>query len=452
MAPETIRSRRWHLVYRGFLLACLPVGCSKAPAPAETAPPAPVKWMEARQMFVEEWTEIIGTTLPLPDRAARVTASVEGHVVSVLEGGNGKTLEEGQSVKKGDILVRLDDSIARANVDKVMADNEELKQQIKQAGFTVQLAEIDLHRLDQLSKNNSAGTGQILVSPVELEKAKVTLEEAKSKKTGAELRLKAGEKQLKALQEQLKFFALTAPISGRLSRIFVVPGQTLAVGTVAAEIVDIGEQIDLLCFVPPYLMTKLKLGQTVRVGGLGDQAPTQAAPAASADPATAAKAKEAANPEGKIVYIGHQSELDTGNFAVKARFANAGLGLRGNVTLRARVLTTEGKACLTLPESALMEDQDPPAVIVVEDYKQEKNKEGKDVESGKARKLQVKVGIRDRVLHLVEIVSVSDPEKKWQGNLENSKFVFERGQGLRNGDPIRLEEEDEDEAAPDEKK
>jgi hypothetical protein len=143
------------------------------------------------------------------------------------------------------------------------------------------------------------------------------------------------------------------------------------------------------------------------------------------------------------VFLAEQAEPDTGNFAVKVRFPNTELKLRGNTTLRLRIQTDPGKACLTLDESAVMEDQDPPAVIVVEDYKQEKNKDGKEEETGKARKLRVKLGLRDRVLHLVEIVSLDDPEKKWQGTLDTAKFVVERGRGLRNGDAIKLEVEDE---------
>ena len=47
-------------------------------------PPAPVKWEGPRQLFLEEWTELVGTTEPLPDHAARVTAPVEGRVSAVL--------------------------------------------------------------------------------------------------------------------------------------------------------------------------------------------------------------------------------------------------------------------------------------------------------------------------------------------------------------------------------
>ena len=137
----------------------------------------------------------------------------------------------------------------------------------------------------------------------------------------------------------------------------------------------------------------------------------------------------------------------TGNFAVKVRFPNKGLGLRGNNTLRVRVLTAPGKAALTLPESAIREDEDPPTVVVVDNYKKEVNKEGKEEETGVARILRVKTGMHDRVLKLVEIVRVEDPEKKWQGDLETARFVTEKGNGLRSGDLIKLEQ-DEDEEPP----
>src|ERR671936_86517 len=86
-----------------MVAACLPAACSRSAAPPpEEPPPAPVKWMEARQMFIEEWTELLGTTQALPDRAARVTAPVEGRVVSVLPAVQGQPVREGQPVKQGD--------------------------------------------------------------------------------------------------------------------------------------------------------------------------------------------------------------------------------------------------------------------------------------------------------------------------------------------------------------
>jgi RND family efflux transporter MFP subunit len=413
-----------------MVLVCLPAGCSRQAVPAEEEPPpAPVKWMEARQLFIEEWTELLGTTQALPDHAARITAPVEGRVVSVLRDAQGRPVVEGQAIKKGDVIVHLDDSIARANRDKAEAAEEEAKLQVLQAEYAIQLAEIDLQSKEELRKKSTPES--LLVSPIDVERARVLLKEATSKRKAAELHLISGGKELKALDEQLNLYTLTAPVGGRLGRLQVVQGQTLTPGTLVTEVVDLDKEIDVLCFVPPRTAKQLKLGQPARIGGIEDQS-TGNNPRA----------------EGKVEFIADQAETDTGNFAVKVRFPNSEARLRGNLTLRLRVLTMPGKAALTLPESAVLEDQDPPAVLVVEDYKQEKGKDGKEVETGKARKLRVRAGIHDRVLHLVEILGLDDPEKKWQGTLETAKFITEKGQGLRNGDAVKLEVEDEDEAMP----
>src|SRR5262249_56138027 len=84
---------------------------SAPPAPEEPPPPAPVKWEPARIMSVGEWTEVIGTTQPLSDRAARITAPLEGRVISVLQGPDGKPVLEGQHVKKGDVIVQLNSAL-----------------------------------------------------------------------------------------------------------------------------------------------------------------------------------------------------------------------------------------------------------------------------------------------------------------------------------------------------
>ena len=103
-----------------------------------------------------------------------------------------------------------------------------------------------------------------------------------------------------------------------------------------------------------------------------------------------------------------------------------------------------------------MEDLDPPSVIVVEDVETKKNADGKEEETGKAKRLQAVIGIRDRVLKQVEIVRLEDTDKKWKGNLETALVIVEKGRGLQTGDAIRLEVEEDEEAPtppkPEEKK
>ncbi|HEV3448599.1 MAG TPA: efflux RND transporter periplasmic adaptor subunit [Gemmataceae bacterium] len=428
------------LLLLASVLSCL-TGCSRKPPEEEPPPVAPVKWMEARTFFISEWTDLVGTTQPLPDHGTRVSANIEGRVLSVLGAPGGKPVSEGKWVKKGDVIVQLDDRIAQANRDKLEAAQQELKQQIAQAELVVKSAELDLAGKQEANKNTPAGSTP-LVAPIDMEKAKLAVDDAKSKRRGAELHEAAGAKELEALNKQLELYKLTAPIDGRLGRILVVPGQTLAVGTPVAEVINIEDQIDVLCFVPPAVARKLKEGQTSQTGAVDDMVLAN-----MNKPGADASQKKAPSATGKLVYIADQAEVDTGNFAVKVRFPNKGLGLRGNNTLRVRVLTAPGKAALTLPESAIREDEDPPTVVVVDNYKKEVNKEGKEEETGVARILRVKTGMHDRVLKLVEIVSVEDPEKKWQGDLETARFVTEKGNGLRSGDLIKLEQ-DEDEEPP----
>jgi RND family efflux transporter MFP subunit len=416
------------------------------PAPEETPPAAPVKWEAAGQRFVEQWTEALGTTQPLPDRAARITAPVEGRVVSVLQDAKSQTMVEGQLVKQGDLIVQLDASLAKANRDKLEASHDELKQLTKQAEFALELAKIDVTRLAELNKNTSIDDKLPLVSRIDIQKAQLALQDAESKLKVAAFREVTAKKELEVLDRQLQLYSLTAPIDGRLGRLLVVPGQTLSAGTLVSDVTDIDDQIDVLCFVPPHVAKKLQKGQPALIGGVEEPQP--------ANPAKL---------QGKVEFIAEQAEMDTGNFAVKVRFPNKELGLRANTTVRIRVMTSPGMPRLTLPEAALFEDQDPPVVIVVENYKKVTVKEGdkdKDVETGTARKLRVKLGVRSRDFHVVEIISLEDPENKWKGTLvpgeavyapsvnesgprEQAMFVVQRGQGLRTGDAIRLEVEEE---------
>src|SRR5262249_23529445 len=154
----------------------------------------------------------------------------------------GKPIAEGQYVKKGDVLVHLFDVLALRGRDKAAAELAELEQQVEQAALNVQLAAIEVKRLEELRQKSPD-----LVVPTEWQKAQLALEKAKSEQKGVNLKVAAGREQLRMLDEQLKQYTLKAPISGRLGRVLAVPGQTLHVGDVVAEIIDIDDAIDLLC-------------------------------------------------------------------------------------------------------------------------------------------------------------------------------------------------------------
>ena len=431
MPMPTVAVRSRCLAACGLALA-LCLGCQRGgQPPAEKAPPATVVWKTASATRLEEWSELVGTTVPLPDHVARVSAAVEGRVVSVFGEADGKPVVEGQRVEKGTVLAQLDTSVTQANLARTEAARDVLREEERQAQLALDLATTEDRRLRKLKEEQDArpsGAGMVLVSPVDVYKAGVALKDAESKLKGAQAKLATGVHDEAVLRAQLKLLTLTAPITGRVGRVQVVPGQSLSVGATVAEIVDLDDQIDVLCFVPPSLLKRLKVGQQAVTGAIGaDTAEPQAT--------------------GDIQYIAEQAEPETGNFAVKVRFDNKSARLRANRVLRVRVLTEDGRECLALPESAVSEDQEVPTVVIVEGIKTEKNEDGKEETVGTARRLQVTLGLRDRSLRMVEIVGLEDPDKeakvKWQGDPKDQQYVVEGGLGLQTGDKVKLDAGDD---------
>ncbi len=425
---------RTPLLLLASLVLGLPLGCNRgAPAAAEKAPPATVKWNVASSISLTEQTELVGTTMPLPDHAARVSAAIEGRVLWVFgdpENKAGKAVAEGQRVEQRTPLVQLDTTLAQASLAKADATQEVLVQDQQQAQIVVEVASHELDRLRKLKEvqdSRPPGSTQ-LVSPVDLMKADYALKDAQSKLKGAAARLAAGSRDQDFLRAQLKLYTLTAPITGHLGRVLVVPGQTLTVGTPVADIVDLDEQIDVLCFVPPSLARRLQVGQSAISGPI------------EKDPAS--DETEAA---GQVQYIAEQAEPETGNFAVKIRFDNKDAHFRSNRILRLHVETQPPKECLALPQSAVSEDEPTPTVVIVEPKVEKDPATGKEETFTAARRLQAVLGLRDREKHFVEILSLSDPDKesktKWQGEVKDQQFIVEGGQGLQTGDKVKMEAE-----------
>jgi HlyD family secretion protein len=409
----------------GFALS-LSLGCSSAPPAAEKAPPAVVKWEGPQQVALEEWTELAGTTSPLPSRTARVTAPAEGRVISLLVDQAGKAVTEGQRIEKGTVLVQLDTTIAKANLQGAEANQSVARAEELQAQNALEQAKFDVKRLDELkAQDEKRQPGSTpLAQPIDIFKANLALKDAEAKLAAAKAKLVAGEKQTEALRLQLNLMSLHAPIGGHLGRIQAVIGQTLHVGDSVADVIDLDDEIDALCFVPARVVAKLALKQPALTGGF------------DAEPGIP-------QAEGEIVFIGNQADPDTGNFAVKVRFSNKEIKLAANRVLRVRVLTTPGRECLSIRESALSEDEQRPTVVIVTDIKTEKNAEGKEETTGVARRVEAVLGIRDRTLRQIEIVRLEDPEKdpakKWHGEVKDAIFVVEGGNGLQTGDAVKLD-------------
>jgi RND family efflux transporter MFP subunit len=416
------------LVGAALLLAGLP-GCKPAKPHEEEKQTAPVKAEPARRVALGEYTELLGATEPLPGRAAHVSSPVAGQVLWVLGEGSGPAVTEGKHIDKDTILVQLDDRILKASRAKAQAALDEMQEQKRQAGIAVELARLDRERLEKLAPGSAGGTIP-LVSRMEVDKARLASEDAESKFKAWAAREQSLKADIESLDVQIGLHKLKAPIAGRLGVIQVNPGQTLSAGATVAEVIDLS-QIDVLCAAPPAAAARLTLGQPAVLD-------------------VEEGVEHEARPKGRVEYIAVQAQPETGNFLVKVRFPNPDWKLRAGMVVRTHVMVRPVAERLTIPEAALLEDQNEAYVVVVEDVETKKDEKGEEEKIGKARRLKATVGVRDREQQLVEILRLEDPEKKKEVSPEGLLFVKEGGHGLHNDDNVKLEEEEE-KHEPDEK-
>jgi RND family efflux transporter MFP subunit len=393
-----------------LLLALAPLACARHEEETKsTTPPAQVKAAALKRAALTQWTPPLpGTSMPLPNHMASISAVVEGKVKFILPAFTGEAAHEGKEIKPDDVIIQLDDTIAQANRAKLAA-------QKKQADVAVTAAQEELGRVKKLlmPMPGMQESALPLSNQVELQKARLALQDAEAKE-------KAAAAELNALDQQLAYYKLRSPIAGRLGMIRAMPGQLLTAGTTVAEVVSL-EKIDVLCWVAPDTAALLQKKQSARIvmqdAANGDQ------PVASS---------------GNVVFIDSQGQAATGMFGVKVRFDNPDWRIRANAILRIQVCTKTKDKALACPEIALGTDEDPPVVIQVVEGKDKQGKARLE-----ARKLQALIGVRDRDQGLVELVGLRDPESGKDVPLrDDMQFVVEGGTGLETGDVVELPKEE----------
>ncbi|HQR09041.1 MAG TPA: efflux RND transporter periplasmic adaptor subunit [Gemmatales bacterium] len=405
------------------LAAAFLCGCTRsAPAPEEEVRLAPVKVVNARLLSIGQKIELLGTTQPLPGLVARISAPFEGRLFSILKGTKGESLSEGQSVNSGDVIAQLDIRLIEASRDEARGLLQDLVEQKKQAEYAVEQSGLEVKRLEDLEKLDQNSNSK-LVRPLEMKKARIALLDAESKLRGVQARQIAAEAKLNSFANQIELSTLRTPIAGRLGLLQVVPGQSLAIGAAIAEVIDLS-QIDVISFVPQHIVSQLALEMPATIK--------------SSD-----ESKNSVGPTGKIVYLAVQAQAETGNYAVKIRFPNPDMKRRANAVVAVEVQTQPEKQRLTIPDTALMEDQDPPVVVVLEDLKVEKNKEGKELKKGKARIVRATVGVRDRAWHVIELLGLETAETKEMVPMKEAMIIVEGGIGLHDGDLVKIQVEED---------
>lgn len=260
----------------------------------------------------------------LPDGLIQANGRIEGDAVTVASKVAGKIVgievREGDPVKTGQLLARLDDAQLRARVDQAAAAAATLESQVASAGLGIDLlrkevplaieaaragvgraqaaaataeaserqARRDAERLRDLVAKGFASSQQseraqlaLDAAASELTSAREALVQSRKQLAQAELggdRIRVREAELLALRAQLRQaqaalaeaesvladLTIRAPVGGLVATRMREPGEVMAAGAPLLDLVDL-DQLYLKVYVPEAQIGRLRLGLPARI-------------------------------------------------------------------------------------------------------------------------------------------------------------------------------------------
>jgi HlyD family secretion protein len=160
-----------------------------------------------------------------PEKDVKISPYISGEVIELY-------VKEGDQVKKGDLLAKIDPEIYRANYDRMEAMLN--SQKAAEANAQARIAQVEAQfRNAELSYNRSKTLWeQKVVSDADFDAAKSTYEVAKAEKEAAlqnfksaEFGVTSAEASLKEARENLFKTTITAPNDGTVSKLSVEKGE-----------------------------------------------------------------------------------------------------------------------------------------------------------------------------------------------------------------------------------
>jgi HlyD family secretion protein len=172
------------------------------------------------QVEARDLTSVITATGSVrPRRQVNISSDVMGRVVEL-------NVEEGDEVVRDMVLLRIDPSAIETQVSRARAALSQSQAQIAQARANLVQAQRDLERLETLRDRDPN-----LVSRQALEEAYTRVDVQRSTLQSAEFGAAQARAQLEESEEQRARTTITAPISGRVTRLNIEEGETVVIGT-----------------------------------------------------------------------------------------------------------------------------------------------------------------------------------------------------------------------------
>ncbi len=284
---------------------------------------APTDVVRVQQRELAEGLPISGTLRAM--NSAVVKARVAGEL-------QGLTLREGDTVRAGQVVARVDPSEYQARVRQAQQQADSAKAQI----------DIAQRQFD----NNKALVDQGFISRTALDASAANLSAAQATHNAA---LAAVDVARKALDDTV----LRAPIAGTVSQRLTQPGERVGIDAKVIEIVDLN-RLELEAALSPADSLSVKVGQIAALDVEGARDRPGAAGASVAARVVRINPSAQAGSRSVLVYLALDAATSAG--LRQGLFAQGTLG-------------TERSTALAVPVSAVRTDKPEPYVQMVEDQK-----------------------------------------------------------------------------------
>lgn len=188
-------------------------------------------------------------------------AYVDGNRVSISSKMLGRIVmlaaDEGDTVRQGEVIVRLDDADLRAQEAQARAGLEDAREAATLAQVNLQRAEDDYKRADTQYKTK-------VIPQEQYEHARSALAAARSQEKIAITRIGTAEAQLNVVRTSLQNTVITAPMNGVVAKRYALPGDVVQPGQPILSVYDLAS-VWVTANFEETKISSLKIGDPVEI-------------------------------------------------------------------------------------------------------------------------------------------------------------------------------------------
>ena len=212
--------------------------------------------IETEEVFLGSITETVPANGKIqPEKEVKISPDVSGEITEL-------TIQEGDWVEKGELLLRINPELYAANLERMTASLNNMKSNLAQQKAQLKNTELNHFRNSNLFKKEAISTLDYEASQNAYQLAQLSVEASQHS-------VNSSKASLKEAQNNLNRTSIYAPISGTISRLNVEQGERVVgtaqmTGTELLRIADL-DHMEVVVDVSENDILRVKLGDEVEV-------------------------------------------------------------------------------------------------------------------------------------------------------------------------------------------